>query len=971
MIRQLVLCGSAAAALAASVSGAEAFHVATDGNDANPGTKEEPFATLVQARDAVRARRAAGTLGAGPITVVVHGGTYRVAEPLTLTQEDSGAEGAPFVFQAAPGEDVRVLGGVRLTDWRPVTDPAVVRRLAPEARDNVLQADLKALGITNDGAVSPGRKRAELFFNQRYMTLARYPNDAFVRVADVPEWAGHRRPVSDPKRPDLNRHEGPFLFSGDRPERWAEAEAVWIHGYWFHDWSDQHHEVLKFDLAKKELWPKPPYHGYGYKKGQRFYYLNILEELDQPGEWFLDRGRGVLYFWPPSPIAGAEVTFPELEMPMITLEDVSHVHIRGITFECSRSSAIAVKGGTRNEITGCVVRNVGSVAISVLEGTQHTVSSCDVYEVGAEGVHVRGGDRETLAPAGHVVQNCHIHDFAKVFKTYRPGVRLQGVGNRLSHSYIHDCPHQAIGYDGNDHVIEYCDFTRVARETGDVGVTYAAMDWASMGHVFRHNYFHDIHGPGKLGCFTIYPDLPCGGIHLYGNVFYDIDQGFLTNSGRGMLIENNIFLRCRRGTLQFNVWMDMKKFQEGGNWRMVERIREIGYDKPPYSTRYPVLARLAEDFAKGPEHVLERALPKDNVVRRNISQGSHFLRLGAHASLDHVRLEKNLICDDIVFSGSPTGDGEARTYRNGDETIRAILAGSGNVVLDGDPGVIAPEAGDFRLSPDSPALALGFEPIPFDEIGLYVDEYRRALPAPEPTIATPSGLFIGRTEVRISPSRRGTPAEVRYTLNGSEPTPESTLYRAPIALTETTTVRCAAFPVGGPARCRSRTVAATFRAGVLGPGHGIHLSDLAELEYVGYGPLGFMKDKAYGGRGISLGGKTYPKGLITHPAETDAGGKAHVTYAIDGGLAKAQRFTARIGIEDQAPEDLGSCTFVVEIRREGTWQRVFESQVIRSTDPPQDVDVDISGADRLRLTAGDGGDNISWDHGVWADAMLR
>ena len=125
-------------------------------------------------------------------------------------------------------------------------------------------------------------------------------------------------------------------------------------------------------------------------------------------------------------------------------------------------------------------------------------------------------------------------------------MNLGGVGNRVAYCYIHDTPHQGIAYGGNDHVIEYCEFSRIAQETGDVGVIYAAMDWTYMGMVFRYNYFHHIHGPGNLGCFTVYPDLPCGGIHLLGNVFYDVDQGFLTNSGRAMDIDNNVFLQYPR-----------------------------------------------------------------------------------------------------------------------------------------------------------------------------------------------------------------------------------------------------------------------------------------------------------------------------------------------------------------------------------------------------------------------------------------
>lgn len=955
------------------------FHVAPTGNDENPGTAAAPFATLAKARDAIRARRAAKTIGAGPVAIQLHGGIHRVTETLTLGEDDSGTEAAPVIWTAAPGEEVRFIGGVRLTDWQPVTDPAVLARLAVQARGGVMETDLKTLGVTNFGTVKPGTRRAEVFFNGKYLTLARYPNADFVRIADVSEEAKKARPIKDPKRPDLHRHEGPFNYAGDRPERWSSTKDVWVHGYWLHDWSDQHHEVLKFDFERKELWPKPPYHGYGYKKGQRYYYLNVLDELDEPGEWYLDRASGKLYVWPPTPIEEAEVLFPDLEKPMLVLDQAQHVSIRGIVFECSRAGAVVVKGGNHCDISGCVVRNVGGTGIDVKGGTHHTVRSCDVYEVAARAIGLAGGNRKTLTRGDHAVENCHIHHFARVQKTYRPAVQLSGVGNRISHSFIHDCPHAGIGYAGNDHVIEFTEFTRVAQETGDVGAIYACADWTYTGHVFRHNYFHRIHGPGKLGCFTVYPDLPCGGIHLYGNILYDVDQIFHTNSGRGMLIENNVFLKARRG-MSFSVWGDMKKFQKGGNWRMVERLADVNYNKPPYSTRYPMLARLAADFAKGDEHVRQRAIPRDNIIRRNISSGdSFFLRLGGWASLEDTKVESNFIADPVPFIGSPSGDGKAKTYRHADEQIRTILAKSGNIISASAPGFIDPENGDFRLKRRSPAAAIGFEPIPFDKIGLRLDDFRLSLPAPLPKppsapILSPDGrYFSGHVDITIALPPGSSEARVRYTLDGTEPSRESPAAVGPIRLTETTTVKCVAFPPSGPAADRSETVTTTFCvSGSLKDG--VYLSDLPALDYIGYIPMGLLRDKAHGSNSLRLGGQTYRKGLITHPAELPDGNRACAEFALTGPLSGARRFTATIGIEDQAPKDKpnhGTCAFVVEIRRDGQWQRVFESDVFKPGAPPRELDIDISSADRLRLIATDGGDGIAWDHAVWANPLLH
>jgi hypothetical protein len=957
--------------LLALASGASAtpFYVAPTGHDTNPGTKAQPFATLVRARDAIRAQRKARKPAAGPVGVILRGGTYRITETLELTGEDSGPEKLPVIWQAAPGETVRLIGGVRLKDFQSVTDAGVLERLDPAARSKVLQVDLRALGVSDSGKPTPaGGSRAELVCNSQYMTLARYPNPGeWLKIADIPQ--GGTRVETE-----RDSHYGRFTYEGDRPARWKDPSDLWVHGYWVWDWSDQYHRVQKLDLEKKEIWPEPPYHHYGYRKGQRFYFLNILEELDQPGEWYLDRQAGLLYFWPPCDPEKAEIFFPELQKPMLVLKGTQHVRVCGITLECSRNQAILVEGGDHNEIAGCTIRNFGGETALSISGTHNGLRSCDLYELAGTGISLQGGDRPTLTPAYNYAVNDHIHHVGRVFRTYHGAFNLGGVGNRIAHCFIHDLPHQGIGYGGNDHLIEYCDFTRIAQETGDVGVTYTGADWTFMGHKFRFNYFHNIHGPGQLGCFTIYPDLPCGGIHLHGNVFYDVDMGFYTNSGRGMLIENNLFLHCGK-SIGFGVWRDASMFQEGGAWRMVENLQAVHYDQPPYRTRYPALRQLAEDFRKGVDHILERELPKDNLIRRNVSWGSLFLQLDPLANLDHVKVESNLIADGLVFTGSFDGSGKGTAYRNGDATVAAELGKRGNIIRPGDPGLGDLPTQDFRLNADSPAWKLGFQRIPFEQIGLQVDEYRKSLPVQVsvPLITPSSRTFLTDLTVHLTPIPQtgGRKCVIRYTLDGREPTARSRAYAGPIRITESTTVKAAAFAQEGPRLVPSNTVTATYTATHLGQG-GVYLSDLPEQDLFAYLSC-WKKDTNHLGGPLKLGGQEYAKGLLLHPDETpEKRGLGRVVYALDGELRKAKRFTALIGIDDSMQVyGLGSATFAIEVHRRGRWKRVFESGVLKLGDKPQEVNVDLTGADQLRLITTDGGDGISCDHAVWAEAKVE
>ncbi len=127
----------------------QSFVVATDGNDANPGTKDRPFATLERARQALR-----DAPKDSPRNVIVGSGMYALARPFELGAADSGSEAHPVVWQAAPGGAARLSGGVSLpaTAFAPVTDEKVLARLDPAARGQVLQADLSEIGVTELGS---------------------------------------------------------------------------------------------------------------------------------------------------------------------------------------------------------------------------------------------------------------------------------------------------------------------------------------------------------------------------------------------------------------------------------------------------------------------------------------------------------------------------------------------------------------------------------------------------------------------------------------------------------------------------------------------------------------------------------------------------------------------------------------------------------------------------------------------------
>ena len=201
------------------------LHIAVGGDDGAAGTAQAPFATLERARDQVRTLKQRGELPAGGVEVLVHQGTYERSATFELGPDDSGTEAAPIVYRAAEGEEVRLSGGRQVSDWQPVTDAAVLARLDETARGKVLQADLRALGIGDLGdPVKPG-ERLELFFDDRPMTVARWPNEGFVKVGQT---------VGDKPfdvRGRTGNRVGKFTYDYDRPDRWLAESDLWLHGY--------------------------------------------------------------------------------------------------------------------------------------------------------------------------------------------------------------------------------------------------------------------------------------------------------------------------------------------------------------------------------------------------------------------------------------------------------------------------------------------------------------------------------------------------------------------------------------------------------------------------------------------------------------------------------------------------------------------------------------------------------------------
>jgi hypothetical protein len=566
---------------------AAVFHVAPTGSDENDGSEGRPFRTLERARDAVRALKKArgGTLPKGGVRIAIAGGAYAVERSVTLTADDSGTAEAPVVYQAELGRAPVFRGGVRVSGWQPISQSTLRDKLAPSVRDRVLEADVKALGVTDLGDATALRRRPELFADGVPQTLARWPNEGFVKTGDIlgadtfTVWNSIK-----------GCRDGKFQYVEDRPSRWIDEPDVRLYGYWFWDWFEEYQKVASIDPDARAFTLSRPYSNYGYRKDQRYHATNVFREIDAPGEWYLDRRTATIYWLPPEGVnvSRATTVLSVFDQPFVTMDNVEHVTILGVTMQEGRGDAIRVRGGSDCLVAGCTFRRFGGDAVVIDGGLRHGLFGCTMYTLGCGGARVNAGDRKTLAPGGHFVENCTVYDISRLKRTYTPAVHLDGCGNRIAHNLFERMPSSAMRIEGNDHLIELNAIRHVVQESDDQGGIDMFGNPLYRGVVIRWNRWSDIRGGTHCGAAGIRLDDMISGIVVHGNLFERCGAvlfgGVQIHGGKENLVDGNVFVDCHAG-ISFSRW---------GEKRWLESIQRFLAQaaEPPYATRYPDLAGI-------------------------------------------------------------------------------------------------------------------------------------------------------------------------------------------------------------------------------------------------------------------------------------------------------------------------------------------------------------------------------------------
>jgi len=507
------------------------------------GTSKAPYLSIDKALEKL------STFNSNPdyidtdIDIIFDGDSYSVRSNIEI-EESMVSNLNSVTFK--PSDGVATLRGsfsAKGSEFTLVTDSSTLAMLNPAVNGKVYKINLSDYDVNvNFEQYSKPEKspmNTAFYYGGETQTIARYPNDSNL-VANTTE-ATDVHVLNEHLMNELTITDNDLDATHKNAWSGLDLSETWADGWFFYDWEQLRGRV--FSVTSSGITVKAESgraDGFSKNNGKYFIY-NLPYEIDEEGEYAIL--NNVLYFYPYEADV-ANGTFKNTYIQLCTDEwDMFTVNADNVTFEKlafeNQSGHFINANGNNINILGCEFSK-GSKNSVKLTGNNCSVKSCDFHDIGALALDVRGGNRDNLTSSNTVVENCYFARTGQFQRTSTSAVYLGGCGVTVRKNTITGTPHHAIGYSGNNHVIEYNNISNCLTDgSTDAGIIYAGADLSNIGTIIQHNYFHDSYG--SMG--AIYWDDRLSGQRANNNVFENISQTLFIHAGICNSFNGNIVIK--------------------------------------------------------------------------------------------------------------------------------------------------------------------------------------------------------------------------------------------------------------------------------------------------------------------------------------------------------------------------------------------------------------------------------------------
>ncbi len=569
-----------------------------------------------------------------PLEIRVASGKYFIDETIRIENKSN---------ISIIGEDgTRFIGGREVTGAAKVTDTGILERLDPSVRGKVYELQLPSedIEIRNDYVTG-------LEIDGVNMQVAQYPKrGTYLKISGC---VNSVMPTVDDGWGKVNclLEEGTFFTDkSGRTAEWKNTDDMWVFGFWVYDWMYDRFPVKNFDAENGFFLAQ----GNGYHSGlenirkdlfrigQRIFFYNILEEVNTPASYFVDTKANKVYFMPPEGSDINEIILSSFKGNTFEVVDSKGIRFENLSFEANRGRAIKALNCEDIVMNLCLIRNMKHNAADFRDCLRARITGNAVYDVDSCGIAYSGGDRNKLISADTVISGNHIYRTGRFSLCNSGGLNIDGRGITVRNNLIHDLPHSAIFYSGNEILMEHNELYNLVQDTGDAGAIYAGRDYTARGNVIRENYIHHVGGEGSIGGMGIYNDDCLSGTTMERNILVGVGRACMLGGGRSLTVRNNIFIGCHpaiemdsRGEPDLKIWRGIMRDLKGG-------VDERLFGNPKFVETYPETQEIIDLFnaEEGLPHIAGQAVIENNIF----------------CDCDDYRLNMGGISADLVMRGN-------------------------------------------------------------------------------------------------------------------------------------------------------------------------------------------------------------------------------------------------------------------------------------------------------------------------------